>query len=376
MTEEECADCVLSDEETALLRELYVVHASREQRIMLCAPMFDHVFGDFETPGGYERAFAMARGFVSDKRPVSHISNPGYYRFKLRYKYGKSKAPDGMRIDFPYQSSAVVHSFEVCDEEEQLAPANGHVWVTRAGELPADLAACGGSVGIGGCGPAIREHLLEDELGGQQIGPMEFFYLADATRRDTLQGLEAPDITYDARSLSLRNLAFIINEGHRLLGRANDCRRVLAGLAMLLSPYEHLVAKWLYEQAIMPVGPMRGLCMHRPPTPAENGGNFSCSRPIDVRPVLHGLHPTFLNPMASLAPPPSASEVLWSSEQSADIGPEPLLKRVCFDPNTQLVCRFAPLTDLQRFFECTSKVHPSGDIATGVVPMDGMNALK
>ena len=44
----------------------------------------------------------------------------------------------------------VVHSFEVCDEEEQLAPANGHVWVTRAGELPVDVAACGGSVGIGG----------------------------------------------------------------------------------------------------------------------------------------------------------------------------------------------------------------------------------
>ncbi len=100
MTEEECADCVLSDEETALLRELYVVHTSREQRIMLCAPMFDHVFGDFDTPRGYERLFAMARGFVSDERPASHISNPGYYRFKLRYKYGKSKE-HGMHIDLP-----------------------------------------------------------------------------------------------------------------------------------------------------------------------------------------------------------------------------------------------------------------------------------
>jgi hypothetical protein len=67
---------------------------------------------------------------------------------------------------------------------------------------------------------------------------------------------------------------------------------------------------------------------------------------------------------------------LWSSEQSADIGPEPLLKRVCFDPNTQLVCRFPLLTDLQLLFGCTSKVHPSADIATGVDPMDGMNALK
>jgi len=63
MTEEECADCVLSDEETARLRELYVVHTSREQRIMLCAPMFDHVFGDFDTPRSYERCFTTARGF-------------------------------------------------------------------------------------------------------------------------------------------------------------------------------------------------------------------------------------------------------------------------------------------------------------------------
>jgi hypothetical protein len=76
--------------------------------------MIDHVFGDFDTPRSYEleRCFTTARGFGSDKQPVSHIPNPGYYRLKFRYRYGKFGEPLGIHL--PYQSFAVVHSYKVC----------------------------------------------------------------------------------------------------------------------------------------------------------------------------------------------------------------------------------------------------------------------
>jgi hypothetical protein len=337
MTEDECAECVLSDAETVHLKEAYATHASREQRMMLCAPMFDHVFGDFDAPTQYERVVAFASGFSpTDERPADHVQNPGYCRFKLRYQNGRGNTSNA-KIQLPYLPDPHVHSIEVCDTEERFARAWSHVWLTRAGELPVDLAACGGAVGIGVCDVGLRT--LEADLDGHLIGPTEFFALALQAAAETLLGIENPGVTYRERSVSLRNLAFLIHEGHRLLGRANDCRRVLGGLALLLSPYEHLVATWLYEQAVMPVGPTRGLCMHKPPVPAEDGGGYSCSRPMN-QPVLPSLHPTFLNPMAYLAPPPRLSHVLWSSEHLQNTGPEPLFKHVCFHPETQLVRPF------------------------------------
>ncbi len=295
-----------------------------------CEPAFDHIYTDFETPRMYSRFHVVAKGF-----------GRFYGRVRLRAispTVGNfSQTQSSAKVSLPYPASRVshLHTIEVFDLEERFLPARGHVWLTPAGELPVDLAACGPSVGIGGCESRMIKW-AEDELiglgeGNVSLSPAEFFFAALQAFKHSWT--DDKIVEYPRLSLLTRHLAFVINEGHRLLGRANDCRRVLAGLALLLTPYERVVAKWLYEQAVMPVGPTRGLCMHTPPTPAED---YSCSRPMN-RPLLLSLHPTFLNPMAYLAPPPSSSQVSWSAKLLPDVAPEPLLRRVGFDPETQLV---------------------------------------
>jgi hypothetical protein len=166
MTDEECAECVLSDSEASTVRRLmHSLDDSREQKSRcarctlpaarcplparnvrtvgakrFCEPAFDHIYTDFDNPRMYSRFHVAAKGF-----------GRFYGRVRLRAispTVGNfSQTQSSAKVSLPYPASRVshLHTIEVFDVEERFLPARGHVWLTPAGELPVDLAACGPS---------------------------------------------------------------------------------------------------------------------------------------------------------------------------------------------------------------------------------------